>query len=192
MGKLGFYFDMNSCSGCRTCQIACKDRNDLPIGMLYRHVRTYETGKYPDAKMYHISSTCNHCDDAACVANCPTGAMYKSEDGTVLHNDDACIGCGSCIMACPYGVPQRNEATRIVGKCDACKSLRDNGGNPACVDACLMRCLHFGDLDELSRKYGQDAVKELPALPSSDLTHPNMLISPKKAALATDFTEQPI
>ena len=81
MGKKAFYFNMANCIGCRTCQIACKDVNDLEVGTLFRHVDSFETGAYPSAVLYHYSSSCNHCEEPACVANCPTGAMYIDEEG---------------------------------------------------------------------------------------------------------------
>ena len=186
---LGFYYNQNACSGCRACQTSCKDRNDLKVGQLYRHVRTFETGVYPTATMYHYAGTCNHCDNPACVRVCPTAAMQKAEDGTVQHDDDRCIGCGSCKLACPYDVPVMLDDLGIVGKCDACKPFRDRGLNPVCVDACNMRALDFGDLDELRSKYGADSVQELPVLPSSSMTGPNTLITPYAAALDPDFTE---
>lgn len=188
MGKLGFYFNQSSCSGCRACQTACKDRNDLQPGQLYRHVTTYQTGVYPHATMYHYSATCNHCEDPACVKACPTRAMHKAEDGTVQHDDDLCIGCRMCAMACPYNVPQYLEEKGVVGKCDACKPYRDAGLNPVCVDACNMRVLDFGDLDELREKYGSvNLVHDLPILPSSETTGPSTIIEPKTAAIAPDF-----
>lgn len=192
---LGFYFNERACSGCRACQTACKDRNDLAAGELYRHVGTYQTGTFPNATMYHYSKTCNHCDDPACVAACPTGAMYKADDGTVQHDDELCIGCGSCANSCPYEVPIVKEAEKLAGKCDSCKPFRDAGLNPVCVDACNMRALEFGDVDELSAKHegeGQlvgELVRDMPILPSSEQTGPNTLINPKPAALADDFVE---
>lgn len=192
MGQLGFYFDMNSCSGCRTCQIACKDRNDLPIGVLYRSVHSFEVGKFPDAKMFHYSKSCNHCASPECVANCPTGAMQKADDGTVIHDDAKCIGCGTCVESCPYEVPVLRSDTGIAGKCDACHALREAGKNPACVDACLMRCLDFGDVEELAAKYGTEYVHDLPFLPDSSVTSPATLIVPKECAKESSFTEVPI
>lgn len=190
MPKFGFYFNQDACSGCRACQTACKDRNDLPVGELYRHVTTYQTGTFPTARMYHVSQTCNHCENPACVAVCPTYAMHKAEDGTVQHDDSVCIGCRMCAMACPYHVPQYKEAEGIVGKCDACKPYRDAGMNPVCVDACNMRCLEFGDVDELARKHGgENLVHDLPVLPSSEHTSPTTLVNPKPAALNEDHKE---
>ncbi|MDF2789838.1 MAG: dmsB [Neobacillus sp.] len=189
---LGFYFDMEKCIGCRTCQIACKDKNNLDVGVIFRRVRTFETGTYPEGRSYHYSSTCNHCTDAKCVKGCPTGAMYYAEDGTVQHDDEKCIGCKYCVWNCPYGVPQFNERTSTVWKCNSCIDLRDKGENPACVDACLMRCIEFGNLDELKAKHGMDLVKDLPILPSSSITKPSVLINPKNSASNTNFKEKEV
>lgn len=192
MGRLGFYINIDSCIGCRTCQVACKDRNDLEIGYLFRRVDTYETGIFPNAKMYHYSHSCNHCASPACVANCPTAAMQKADDGTVQHDDGLCIGCETCVKSCPYGVPQLIKGEGIVRKCDACAPFREAGKNPVCVDACPMRCLEFGDLDELAEKHGSDLVQELPMLPSKDETDPSILINPKPCALEKDFRAQSV
>ena len=187
---MGFYFNVEQCIGCRACQIACKDRNNLQVGYLYRNVKTYETGSYPRATWYHYSASCNHCEAPICVANCPTGAMQKTwnGDGTVQHDDELCIGCETCVKSCPYEVPILLPEG-ISGKCDACKPFRDAGHSPVCVDSCNMRCLEFGDIDELKAKYGTTLVDTLPILPSPDSTQPNTLITPKKVALDTSFME---
>lgn len=187
--KLGFYFNGENCIGCRTCQIACKDKNDLPLGVLYRKVNTYETGAFPTPGYYHHTSTCNHCTDPACEAVCPSGAMFIADDGTVQHDDELCIGCKSCVNACPYGVPQYFEELEIVGKCDMCADRRANGLNPACVDACAMRVLEFGYIDELQAAH-PDAVRDLPILPDSSQTGPSTLISPRACALEKDYRQK--
>ena len=187
---LGFYFDGTSCLGCKTCSIACKDLNDLPVGVQFRRVFDYEAGVFPTARGWHYSMACNHCEKPACVASCPTGAMHQSEDGTILHDDEACIGCQSCVSNCPYGVPQYREDLSIVQKCDACAQRRADGKNPVCVDACSMRALDFGDLDELSQKYGEGLVSELPFLTSASTTNPSILVKPKEASLAQDWSEK--
>ena len=185
---LGFYFNMTACSGCRACQTACKDRNNLPVGYLFRHVTSYQTGEYPEARMYHYAATCNHCTNAACVANCPVGAMYVGDDGTIQHDDETCIGCATCVESCPYQVPVLREDLGIAAKCDACKPFRDAGGNPVCVDACVLRALDFGDVDELRAKYGDDAVTAIPVHPDGG-TDPNTIITPKEVAENEDYLE---
>ncbi len=180
--SLGFYFDMTHCIGCKTCQIACKDVNDLPTGTLFRHVQSYETGTFPSVHTANYSLTCNHCEDPACVAICPVGAMQKAEDGTVVHDDETCIGCQACVAACPYGVPSYREDLGIVQKCNACKQLRDGGERPACVSACIMRCLDFGDMDELRERYGDEFVDEVPGMADPSQTHPNTRVRVKDAA----------
>lgn len=175
-----FYFDMTSCIGCKACQMACKDKNDLAVGTLFRHVDGYEVGSYPTPGIYYMSATCNHCGNPACVANCPTGAMYRDEEeGVVLHDDELCDGCGNCVTACPYAIPQILEDKNIVGKCDSCIGIRKNGGQPQCVAACPMRALDFGELSDLMADH-PDAVlvTELPFMPESD-TVPATLVTPK-------------
>lgn len=186
---LGFYLDERRCTGCKACMIACKDVNELPVGTAFRRVFDFETGKYPDAMSYHYSMACNHCESPACIAACPTGAMQMADDGTIVHDDEVCIGCKSCVENCPYEVPQYREDLAIVQKCDACAARRAAGKNPSCVDACPMRALEFGDVDELAAAHGEGLVQELPFLPGADQTSPRTLINPKEAAKATDFRQ---
>ena len=192
MSKMGFYFNQKKCVGCRTCQVACKDKNDLEVGELFRHVTSYQAGKYPNAMLYHYAATCNHCMDPACVAACPNGAMYvDEEDGTVQHDDTKCLGCQYCVEACPYSVPVYIEELNLTHKCDACKQLRDAGEPPACVAACPMRALEFGPYDELLAAH-PEAVSEIAILPESSQTSPCTLIDPKAAALEPDPIGTPL
>ncbi|BAK44193.1 4Fe-4S dicluster domain-containing protein [Eggerthella sp. YY7918] len=186
MGRKGFYYNQTACIGCRTCQIACKDKNDLEIGTLFRQVVSYETGMYPEAHVYHYAATCNHCEMPACVAVCPDGAMYIDEDdGTVQHDDEKCIGCQYCVKACPYGVPQYIESLQKTHKCDACIQLRGAGEQPACVAACPMRALEFGSIEDL-RAAHPDAVNQIVILPDASQTNPSVAVEPKAAALEPD------
>ena len=86
-------------------------------------------------------------------------------------------------------MPRYSEAKELIIKCDSCKALRDQGMNPVCVDACPMRALEFGDIDELKKAHGDDLVSEIPILASASITTPNVLIKPRKAALESDYRE---
>lgn len=183
MAEKAFYFDMAKCIGCHTCQIACKDKNALEVGTTFRHVDSYETGSFPAVKLYHVSRSCNHCANPACVANCPTGAMYKAEDGSVQHNDEECIGCQSCVNSCPYEVPQYIEEANVVHKCDMCTALTARGEQPACVASCQTRALEWGNYDELLAAH-PEAVRDIAVLPSSAETEPNLLIVAKDFAVS--------
>lgn len=158
-------------------------------GVRPRRVTTYEKGKFPDTNMLFTSISCNHCDDPACTKVCPTGAMHKAPDGTVQHDDSKCIGCKSCKIACPYDAPQYSEEDRIIHKCDSCRPLREDGHNPVCVDTCPMRALDFGETTELEKKYGSDLVRDLPVLPNSDLTKPNIRIKARESAKSGAYHE---
>lgn len=189
MAKMGFYFNMDRCIGCRTCQVACKDKNDIEIGMFFRHLRDFEVGTFPGVKVYHYTATCNHCDVPACEASCPTSAIYIDEmDGTVQIDEALCTGCKLCAEACPYGVPQYSAALNVVRKCDSCRALRAAGEDPACVAACPMRALEFGDFEALKAAHG-DAVRDIAILPDSGQTGPRTLITIKDAATSSAYVE---
>lgn len=179
----GFYFNQAACVGCRTCQMACKDKNDLNVGLLLRRVTSYEVGEFPNPGTYHYSGACNHCQAPACVEVCPAGATYiNAEDGTIQHDATKCIGCGYCVSACPYGHPSIDEELNIARRCDACIELRATGEQPACVSACPMRALEFGPIEEL-RAAHLDAVAQIVVLPDSATTNPSIAIDVKTIAL---------
>ena len=179
MSQMGFHFNMATCIGCRACQIACKDRNNSKVGVLYRKVYDMESGTYPNPRIDHFSLGCNHCAQPKCVANCPANALYKrAEDGIVMHDKAKCIGCKMCLWSCPYGVPQYKEDEGKAGKCDLCADLMAKGEEPACVGACVMRALNAGKIEELRRQYGNTA--DVKGLPSSGMTQPSLCITTKK------------
>ncbi|MBU2611434.1 MAG: dimethylsulfoxide reductase subunit B [Chloroflexi bacterium] len=184
-----FYFDSSACTGCKVCQVACQDKNDLPAGLLWRRVFTYGGGSWikqgetmapNNLFAYSVSTACQHCENPVCANVCPTAAISKRADGIVVIDAEKCIGCRYCQWACPYGAPQLNEEAKVMTKCDFCYDLQDQGLNPACVDACVMRCLDFGDLEELRQRYGNlDAIEPLP---TGDITKPALVITPHKHA----------
>jgi len=190
MEMRGFYFNQDDCIGCRTCQIACKDKNDLPPDILLRRVRTYESGTFEAPGLYHYSGSCNNCADAPCIKACPTCAMHRSDLGTVAHDERKCIRCGTCVRICPYDAPQLVTVDGPLRKCDSCEELLRDGKNPVCVDACPMRALEFGLLSELRMLHEGEALTDsLPCLPDSD-TKPSVLIHPRPCALDSSFIEQ--
>lgn len=187
---LGFYVNMDHCIGCRTCQVACKDRHDLQtVGVRPRRVESYEAGAYPDVHVFHTSISCNHCEDPACVKSCPTGAMHRADDGTIVHDDSRCVLCKMCIVACPYGAPQHDTVKDMIVKCDSCKDLRDARHEPNCVAACPMRAIEFGDMDELRAKHGNDTKSELPVIAPAHYTHPNLLVKAAPGAERKDVQQ---
>lgn len=183
MTQKAFYFDPDRCTGCKTCAMACKDYHDLGPDYTYRRVYDYEGGGFTqgsngawsnDAYVYHVSSSCQHCDDPACTKVCPTTAMHKSPDtGLVSVDVDKCIGCGYCEMACPYGAPHVDRQEGHSVKCDGCASRVAEGKQPICTEACLMRCLEFGDKDEMSKKGERASVAPLP---EASHTSPNLYV----------------
>lgn len=191
--EYGFYIDVSRCTGCKTCQLACKDYKDLPADINFRRVYEFTGGGWQktddgwanDVFAYYLSISCNHCSDPICVSICPTGAMYKQEDnGLVSVNEDVCIGCQSCEMACPYGSPQYDERKGIMTKCNGCAERVSLGLQPVCVESCPLRALDFGPIDELRSKYGGQA--SIAPLPAATLTNPNLTITPGRTARATD------
>ena len=192
MSRLAFFFDSSTCSGCKTCQMACKDKNDLPVGQVWRRVYEVTGGGWKkngatwtqNVAAYNLSVSCNHCDDPICARNCPTKAIRKREDGIVLIDQGACIGCKYCAWACPYGALQFNPDKGVMGKCDLCVDYVDQGKNPSCVDACPMRALDFGDYGELLRKYGDSS--HLHPLPDPSITRPSIVIKPHRSAGESD------
>lgn len=187
--SVGFYLDMTRCTGCRACQVACKDKNRLDVGTLYRNAHSFSVGSFPTVKGYGYSASCNHCAMPACMAACSTGAIEVADDGAVIIDQSKCNGCQACVEACPYGVPKFLEEQSVVGKCDSCQAIRAAGGQPACVAGCPNRALDFGDVEELKAKYGDDLVNEIAILPSAETTQPNVLIKAKDAALDPDYSE---
>jgi len=195
--QLGFYFDSSACTDCKACQIACKDRSHLPVGVMWRRVYQYVGGGWnPVKKMtnvweptgvfsYSLSISCMHCENPVCMEGCPAGGITKRDDGIVLINPEDCIGCRYCEWNCPYGAPQYDEEAGVMTKCDFCVDLLDAGQNPACVDACVMRALKWGDLDELRAEYGD--VSAVEPLPPASYTEPSIVITPHRDAQRSGY-----
>ena len=171
--KLGLVIDLDICVGCHACAVSCKEWNTGgypapltdwqphgadPRGVWLNRVHSFEvTAEDDSARLVHFPRSCLHCEDAPCVTVCPTGASYKrTEDGIVLVNQDACIGCQLCAWACPYGAREYDDDAGVMKKCTLCidriynENLPDDRRAPACVLACPTGARSFGDLGDPS------------------------------------------
>ncbi|WP_413741759.1 DMSO/selenate family reductase complex B subunit [Sodalis sp. RH15] len=182
--QYGFYIDSSRCTGCKTCELACKDYKNLGPDVSFRRVYEYAGGSWQqdgygyhqDVFAYYLSIACNHCEDPACVKVCPSGAMHKGDDGFVVVNEDICIGCRYCHMACPYGAPQFNAEKGHMTKCDGCHERVAVGQKPVCVESCPLRALDLAPIGDLRDKYGDLAA--VAPLPDPMFTQPNLVIKP--------------
>jgi len=187
--QYAFYIDSSACSGCKTCQVACKDKHDLDVGILWRRVYEISGGDWiqdgdtwaHNVFAYYVSISCNHCEEPICVSSCPTKALHKRKDGIVMIDQKKCIGCRYCEWACPYGALQYDSDSGTMTKCHLCYDQIDQGNSPACVTACPMRALDFGELRTLQEKYGR--LNEVYPLPRANLTRPALVIRPHKDAV---------
>jgi formate dehydrogenase iron-sulfur subunit len=175
-----FGFDMNSCIGCHSCEVACAEQNGLPAGTVWRRVGEIEGGDHPRTRRFHVSMSCNHCLEPACLEGCPTNAYEKLDNGIVAHHADDCIGCRYCTWTCPYSVPAFQPDRRIVTKCDMCLPRLDAGHLPACVDACPTHAITVEKV-KIAEWRADHSAADAPELPSGDLT-----VSTTRIALPRD------
>src|SRR6056297_3453587 len=146
--QMGFYFDQTRCTGCRACQVACKDWHDVPAGPEnWMRVTYTEKGLFPNVFVSYMASPCWHCVSPVCAAACPVEAINKRpEDGIVTVDPEICLGrdeCGAkCLKACPYDAPQFGpEENAKMHKCNFCIDRLAQGKVPNCVEACYTRAL---------------------------------------------------
>ena len=221
--NLGLVIDLDICVGCHACAVNCKEWNtgghmapltDLmaygqePDGVWFNRIHSYEVDTAPGddgaadvpGRTVHFPRSCLHCEEAACVTVCPTGASYKRvEDGIVLVNEEKCIGCKLCSWACPYGAREFDADQGVMKKCTLCidriynENLPQAERTPACVSTCPASARHFGDLgdpnSEVSRmvadRDGVDLMADLGYRPT------NKYLPPRKRATYRDGTADP-
>lgn len=190
--KLGLVIDLDTCVGCQACVTNCKEWNTgghmAPLtdtnpygaeadGVWFNRVHSYEiTTPDGQSQSLHFPRSCLHCEDAACVTVCPTGASYKRQsDGIVLVDEDKCIGCKLCSWACPYGAREYDVFEGVMKKCTLCvdriynENLDEEDRVPACVLTCPTGARHFGDLGDpqsgvsrlVRKREGRDLMPEM-------------------------------
>jgi formate dehydrogenase iron-sulfur subunit len=174
---VGFFTDTTLCIGCKACEVACKEWNQLPAeldpqhfrmsgnsydntvslsGTTFRHVKFVEQFDVTDpnrvgGRWLMLSDVCKHCVQAGCLEVCPTGAITRTEFDTVYIQQDVCNGCRYCVAACPFGVIAMNDQG-VAGKCTFCYDRLQSGLTPACAQACPTASIQFGPIDQLQSR----------------------------------------
>jgi formate dehydrogenase iron-sulfur subunit len=173
----GFFTDTSVCIGCKACEVACKEWNELPgneprfldgfdnTGSLdaqnWRHVKLIDnvpdeaSGAGQGKAWLMMSDVCKHCQRASCLEVCPTGAIIRTEFDTVFIQPDVCNGCRDCIAACPYDVIGLDEHHNVAQKCTLCYDRLQGGMEPACAKACPTQSIQFGPVIELREQAQQ-------------------------------------
>ncbi len=201
--RKGFFTDTSICIGCKACEVACKSWNQLPDDGFHFTGNSYDnTGHLGASTWRHVSfverpvalsqqqsglgnfswllmsDVCKHCQRAACLEACPTGAIVRTEFDSVFVQPDVCNGCGYCVVACPFGVVDRKEDDGRAWKCTLCYDRLRDDMQPACAQVCPTDSIRFGDVEELqaiarkrveelhaagvgeARLYGEDAASQ--------------------------------
>jgi len=214
--RLGLVIDLDTCVGCHACVVNCKEWNtggypkpltDMepygaePRGAWLNRVHAFEVEPAEGSpQVVHFPKSCLHCEDAACVTVCPTGASYKREsDGIVLVEEDRCMGCGLCAWACPYGAREMDPGVGVMKKCTLCidriynEALSEEERQPACVRTCPAHARHFGDLADpdspvsrlVAEREGFDLMPEMGYRPTNKYLPPR----PRREGSGGDATK---
>lgn len=185
---MGYLTDTTLCIGCKACEVACKQWNQLPMdnfgftgnsydntgdlgASTWRHVAFIEqvgdgSGLRPSSMQpfqsnwLMMSDICKHCVKAGCLEACPTGAIIRTEFDTVVIQQDICNGCGYCLPACPFGVPDLSPTDHKAHKCTLCYDRMADELEPACSKACPTDSIQFGPVDQLMQR-ARERVSEL-------------------------------
>jgi Fe-S-cluster-containing dehydrogenase component len=211
--RLGLVIDLDTCVGCQACVVHCKEWNtssgasalsdtdpygEAPSGAWLNRVHGFELDDSASGgcgSTVHFPRSCLHCENAACVTVCPTGASYKrAEDGIVLVDESKCIGCGLCAWACPYGAREMDRVARVMKKCTLCvdriynENLPVEEREPACVRTCPARARHFGDLGDPESDVSLLVAERggVALMPELDYRPTNRYLPPRRPVPAAD------
>lgn len=168
--------DLDKCVGCRACEQACTERNQLPEGQSFIHILP----KGDSDSRWFLPIQCQHCQDAPCISVCPAGATYRHPSGVILVDETVCVGCKYCVVACPYNARIYEEHAGVALKCWLCLDRVLGGGAPACVDACVTGTRIFG-------RRSDPVIARLLESGRVQLLHPEL--GTKPGVLAYDFPD---
>ena len=181
-----FLTDATLCIGCKACEVACKEWNQVPhdgftwTGTSYdnsgalghstwRHVKFVERVRAGVPAWDFLSDVCKHCEHAGCLEACPTGSIVRTELGGVFIQPDVCNGCGYCVVSCPFGVVDRRPDDGRAFKCTFCYDRQKVGLEPACAKVCPTQSIQFGELADV-RVRAEGRLAELKARGVTDAT----------------------
>jgi Fe-S-cluster-containing dehydrogenase component/DMSO reductase anchor subunit len=180
--QYAFEVDLDRCSGCKACVVACHALNGLDENETWRDVGLLIGGSRTAPVMQHVTAACHHCLQPACMIACPVNAYEKDPvTGIVKHLDDQCFGCQYCTMACPYEVPKYHSGKGIVRKCDMCSSRLAVGEPPACVESCPHQAISIRVVDREQIVDDAEASVFLPAAPDPQITLPTTTYKSRRA-----------
>ena len=186
MKNYGILIDLDKCSGCYNCFLACRDEhygNDFPpissaqpfMGHFWMQVIERERGKYPKVKVSYIPKPCMHCDDPPCAKASANEAVYKRPDGIVIIDPEKSTGQKGILSSCPHRVIFWNEEKNIPQKCTLCAHMLDQGEpEPRCVEACPTGALVFGDLND-----PESEISKLWKSKRTEVLHPEFDLKPR-------------
>jgi len=180
-----FVFDINKCTGCEACYLACMIENGLDPKVRWRTVLTFNTPDYPHIPRFHYSLACNHCIEAPCITSCPACAIERDiQTGSVLISPEKCIGCQYCSWVCPYDAPQYDHSGKVMEKCTFCSHRLAEDREPACVAGCPTGALKLAD-------YSEKDEYMLPGFPSTGIKPAIELIPLRDTATVPETTAYP-
>ncbi len=158
--KYAKIIDNRKCIGCHACSVACKEENQVPLGVFRTWVKYVEKGAFPNTRRHFQVTRCNQCENPPCVRICPTAAMYQRQDGIVEFDNEQCIGCKACLEACPYDAIYMDPDSHTAAKCHFCAHRIDRGLEPACVIVCPERAIIVGDMNDPTSEVSQLLARE--------------------------------